>query len=190
MKHYLDDLYALKDIIDSKQVILSPTDTVWSLLCDALDEEAVNTLYLIKSPLVQEDMEIIVHSIGQLKGYISHIHPRIETLIHYHERPLSVYCMPNIMMPASIYNIEKDLAFRVTRDPLLLDLISVLDRPLLSVPASVNPGHYPSHFSDIDTRITDQCAYIVRSHRHLRGRMKPAVLISCDDEGELIFHRE
>ena len=86
MKYYLDDLYAVKDIINNKQVLLSATDTIWSLVCDAMSEKAYAAMQKIKNPINPSDHELMVNSIPKLKKYIHDIHPRIETLLLYHEK--------------------------------------------------------------------------------------------------------
>lgn len=190
MKHYLDDLYAIRDIINDKQVLLSATDTIWSLVCDAMSEEAYSAMLKIKNPISPSDLELMVNSISQLKKYIHDIHPRIETLLLYHEKPLSVYYRPSDLFPRHLSSSAGKLAFRITKDPLLSDLIDLLGRPLLTVPAVSEANAFPSNYEDIDEQIIEKCQFILQTGRHLQQRMQPSVLISFNQQGELIFHRE
>jgi len=190
MKHYLNDLYAVKDIINDKQVLLTATDTIWSLVCDAMSAEAYAAMLQIKNPIIPSDLELIVNSISQLKKYIHDIHPRVETLLLYHEKPLTVYYRPAYIFPRHLETSAGKLAFRVTKDPMLCDLIDLLGRPLLSVPAVSKTNAFPSNYQDIDEQLIDKCQYILETGRHIQQIMEPSVLISFNHQGDLIFHRE
>jgi len=190
MKYYLDDLYAVKDIINNKQVLLSATDTTWSLVCDAMSEKAYAAMQKIKNPINPSDHELMVNSISQLKKYIHDIHPRIETLLLYHEKPLSVYYRPAHFFPGHLKSSAGKLAFRITKDPMLSELIDLLDRPLLTVPAVSKANLIPCSYEDIDEDIIDKCKYIFQTGRHLQQSMQAPVLVSFNQQGDLIFHRE
>ena len=45
---YEQDIRACLEVLENGGIILYPTDTVWGLGCDALNEAAINKLFMIK----------------------------------------------------------------------------------------------------------------------------------------------
>ena len=76
--------------IKKGHVILYPADTLWGLTCDITNSAAVQRLKKIKNDKTQGNLILAVNNIDMLKDYALSIHPRIETLLLYHEKPLSV----------------------------------------------------------------------------------------------------
>lgn len=190
MVEYLDDLNAVCDILLNNKVILSPTDTVWGLACHAFSRDAFEKMHLIKNRPENNAFVLLVDSIKNLKRYIVDIHPRIETLIHFHERPLSVIYKANDRLPPFVVSDKGTVAFRVTRDPMLRELVSMLGAPLIS--SSANPGGRPApkNFADLEESIKSKVDYIFQTGRNTKPIQKPSMLISYNSEGELIFHRQ
>ena len=113
---YLDNLDEVKDMLDHGKVILCPTDTIWGLSCDAFNKEAVQRIFSIKNRDFNKPLILLVDSIQHLKKYITSIHPRIETLIHYHRRPVSVIYDANNKLPDYLSNEKNTIAIRVVKN--------------------------------------------------------------------------
>lgn len=190
MHNYLDNLYVVRDILNENKVILSPTDTVWGLGCSALSQEAVSQIYKIKNREADKSCILLVDSVALLKQYIVDIHPRIETLIHFHQRPLSVVYQANNKLPSYLTRDDNSIAIRVTKDPMLCDLISLLGCPLVSTSANKSGYPTPINFTDIDSQILDEVHYVFKSKRQVKENNPPSMLIKFDSNGELIFLRK
>ena len=79
-------LHTLKD----DGLLLLPTDTLWSVGCDATNQVALKRLTrLVQTPYAGA-VEILVDSVTMLKKYVLELHPRIETLLCHHVRPLTI----------------------------------------------------------------------------------------------------
>ena len=77
-------------ILEQGKTILYPTDTIWGLGCDATNGEAVRKIFEIKQRSPEKAFILLVDSIDMLKRYVKEIHPRVETLLVYHKRPLTL----------------------------------------------------------------------------------------------------
>ena len=71
-------------------VILYPTDTIWGIGCDATKAEAIDKIYDLKQRERSKPFIILVDSVSMLKKYVAHLHPRLETLLFHHLRPLTI----------------------------------------------------------------------------------------------------
>lgn len=191
MHDYLDDLEFINNLLLNDGVILSPTDTVWGLGCNAFSEKAVLKVFDIKQREYNKTCILLVDSINHLKKYIHSIHPRIETLIHYHERPLSIVYKANNNLPTHLVSDDGTVAIRVTKKPILKDLISLIQKPLISTSANESGHQTPSIFGEIKQPILSKVDYIFKSERHIKTKNPPSMLISYDDNnGDLVFLRK
>ena len=185
-----DELETVGQFLTEGKVVLCPTDTIWNLCCNAFDEEAVSKLIQIKGGQDYRQLTLLVHSIEHLKSFIISIHPRIETLLSFYERPLTVlYDNPKKSLNP-LKNKNGQIAIRITHDEFLKELIRHIGNPIISSGAHLSANAHPSNFGDITAEITTAADYVFKSGRNLKGRQIPSLLISYNEEGELIFLRQ
>ena len=66
----------LLDIVKKGGIAIIPTDTVYGIVCDALNEESVRRVYEIKNRDYSKAMIILVSDEDMLKKYVSNISDR------------------------------------------------------------------------------------------------------------------
>ena len=76
-------------ILEAGKLVLSPTDTIWGILCDATNPSAVSKVYDLKKRPNSKAMVCMVSDIEMLKKYI---HDLPQKLDHYlnDQRPTTV----------------------------------------------------------------------------------------------------
>lgn len=125
-----------------------------------------------------------------LKHFFPNIHPRIETLLYYHERPLSiVYSSIESKLPKHIINTSSTLTIRMALDPLVIKLIDLMNEPIIVSAAKTDATYFPTSFDGIDAHIIRNMSYICQ-HRSDENGFEPEVIVSCNYQGELEFLRE
>jgi len=189
MCNYLDDLNHVKTLINKGKIVLCPTDTIWGLSCDALNQEAVRRIYEIKNRDLDKPLILLVDSIAHLKKWVKDVHPRVETLIHYHLRPISVVYEASQKLPDFLCNADNTVAIRVTKNQMLKKLIAHLGKPIVSTSANLQGAPSPTNFVDISTEVINNVDYVFETHRDSANKSKSSRLIRWDQEGELIFLR-
>ena len=172
-------------------VILYPTDTIWGIGCDATDEQAVAKIIDIKNrPDNKEGFVILVDSIEMAKLYVDHIHPRVETLLSFHERPLTVIYDKGEGLAANVLGKNGSVAIRVVKDAFCRELISQFGKPLVSTSANVSGSPFPAHFGEINSDVIERVDFIVKYKQDSKERGEPSVIIRLDKDEELAFVRE
>lgn len=176
------------EILLNGGLVAHPSDTGWHISAAlphymrlvSSDKHNNNEIY----PLV-----CIVKDIKMLKQYITELHPRIETLLFYLERPVILLGKSTRHFPPEILGIQDKLAITITRDPLCLSLIHALKGPLISKtvsPPFTNSGNvgqfFPSLRKDSDLICTDD--------RQLSSQNQDCPVISYDEMGNLHFLRD
>lgn len=182
----------LSDIIktlESDGLLLHPTDTVWGLACSPLSSIAIDKIYDLKQRERSKPMLMLVDSLDMLKRYVPHIHPRIETLHHFHKKPLTVV-YPNVQkLPQFALADNGSAAIRIIEDPYCKAIIQMLGSPLISTSANISDKPFPKSFYNISKDIINGVDFVAMHKRNLKLDGKPSVMISYNDEGEINFLR-
>ncbi len=183
------DLEQAISCLKQGKIILYPTDTVWGLGCSTAYPEALSKLFEIKNRPENKSVILLVDSIQMLKKYIDHIHPRVETLMGFHNRPMTVIYKKARNLDPAFIAADGSVAIRVCSDPFCKSLIAALDTPLVSSSANLSDMPTPSNFMEIDPRIKDRVDYIVKFRQDDQTKNEPSSIIKFDREGELEFIR-
>lgn len=177
-------------ILESGGILLYPTDTVWGIGCDAFHEGAVSRIRHLKQVPPEESFVLLVESMDMLRRYVRQVHPRVETLLAYHQRPLTVVYQEVMQLPEYILSTRGDVAIRITRDPFCRELIRRLGRPIVSTTAHRSSTPCPTFFGEISSEVIRYVDKVVRYRQEEREPGTLSVIITFDQEGELIFLRE
>jgi L-threonylcarbamoyladenylate synthase len=171
-------------------ILLYPTDTIWSIGCDATNPQAIEKVYHIKQKTNGKGCEILVDSLPMLRNYIAHLHPKLETLLVYHTRPLTVMFDKPRNLPANALAPDGTVAIQVVQDEFCRSLINALGKPLLAAFASTHEGTFPVNFGAISSEIIEQVDFVVKYRQHEKALHEPAVMVKLTRRDELVFLRE
>ena len=185
------DLTAALSALRAHGLVLIPTDTVWSVACDATDDMAVEQLRRLTQPTVLRPVELLFANLGQLLQYIHRFHPKLETLLAYHLRPLTVISPGGRQLSSLAMTTKQRFAVRITRDDYCLQLIERLQKPIATMAASTDAeAPAPAGFGFIRSDIIEQVDYVAR-HRHRDPATDSlSVMIELDESEEINFLRE
>lgn len=172
-------------------VILYPADTLWGLTCDITNGAAVQRLKEIKKDHSQGNLILAVNSIDMLKDYALSIHPRIETLLLYHKKPLSVIYDANPDIEQHLINSDGTIAIRVVKDKFSIDLISKLGQAIIStVACTIETEELPQSYEEVSDNIKNEVDHIVDSESiDLDMLGMPSILARYNHKGDLEFIR-
>jgi L-threonylcarbamoyladenylate synthase len=187
--YFKDKIEDIITILENGGTILYPTDTIWGLGCDAMNEKAIEKIYSLKNRPKDKPFTILVNSIEMLKTYAPDIHPRIETLHTYHVLPLTLIYEESIELPDILLGKNKSAAIRIVKDEFCHQLIRSFGRPIVSTSANISNEPFPTNFGEISSPILKGVDYVVRHRQEEKQAQKPSILARYDENGELIFLR-
>lgn len=186
-------LYTLEPIISVLEqggLILFPTDTIWGIGCDATNSKTVERVRALKQVSRQEPLVILAASIEMLKQYVPFIHPRIETLLLFHLRPLTVIYEQASGLPENALGPDGSVAMRIPHDDFCSTLLTAFGKPIVATSASIGQAPWPHHFGEISSAVIEGIDYVVK-HRQMEKTMgEPSVIARLGDDEELAFIRE
>jgi len=141
-----DDLQRCIKILGSGGLIVAPSDTVYGLVCDATNEEAVKKLIAVKNRPWGKPISVFVDSFEMMESIVQ---------ITNHERLLkSLLPGPfTIVLPSKnavsplLESERKTLGVRFTTSQWIQDLVHEYGKPLTATSANISgrPPHYESH---------------------------------------------
>ncbi len=185
VQHY--DLAGAVATLENSGVILFPTDTLWSIGCDVSDPVALKRLLRFRP---SASLEILVNSVDMLKEYVAHVHPRIETLLVYHVRPLTILFDKVRQLPVDVLVNGRSAAFRVVQDEYCRDLIGALGRPIASIYAWREGSTLPSHFGAVSSDVIEAVDYVTKFRQGEKAHGEPSVMVRLTRKDEFEFLRE
>jgi L-threonylcarbamoyladenylate synthase len=187
---WVTELAAAVSTLEKGGIVLHPTDTIWGLGCDAFNEKAIEKIYKLKKRPLSSPLIVLVESLEMLKLYAPRIHPRVETLLSLHMKPLTIV-YPNVKgFPDILYSEKKTVAIRVVQDAFCQAMIREFGKPIVSTSANLTGEPWPRGFGEINSEIIKGVNYVVRHRREEKVTGTPSVIATYNSKGNLSFLRE
>lgn len=185
-----DNINDILKILEDGGLILYPTDTLWAIGCDATNPIAVDKLLKLKQIDKSKGLVLLADSIEMIMEYVVHVPPRIDTLLMYHTRPLTVIYDKAINLPKSVCAPNGSVAFRVAKDSFSQHLIQQFEKPIVATGACIGYDALPLTFGNVSSAIMEGVDYIIRYRREEKTAQEPSQIVRLDENGELDFLRE
>jgi L-threonylcarbamoyladenylate synthase len=188
---YPTDMDGALRTLENGGLILFPTDTIWSVGCSVEHPQAIRRLLqLVRLPDTTQ-AELLAWSLEELKQLAPHIHPRLETLLYFHKRPLTVVAPGASHLPEEVLHPDGSVALRIVQDSFCVGLLQAFGGPIFSVYAATAGAPYPATFGGISSEIIQGCNHVVRYRQSERSPGEPSVMVRLSEETEeLEFLRE
>lgn len=156
------DIKKAAALLRAGEVVAIPTETVYGLAANALNESAVKKIFRTKNRPFFNPLIIHGASLDSLKPYIQDLYPQAEVLAaHAWPGPLTMVLPRTDRVPDLITASYPTVALRVPRHPLTLQLLQSLSFPLAA--PSANPFGYisPTTAQHVFDQLGDKIAYIL-----------------------------
>ena len=131
------------DAIRRGQVIAAPTDTLYGLLADARNEEALRSIYRVKGRPESKPILLLVHSLDQVHEVARELPDAFPALAEeFWPGPLTMVLSARDHLPPLVTAGLGTVAVRIPASPLVRGLAERAERPLTGTSAnrSGEPG--------------------------------------------------
>lgn len=156
------DITAAAAYLKAGELVAIPTETVYGLAANALDEDAVLKIYAAKNRPQFNPLIMHVASFEQAKQYIKDISIEAEQLAAaFWPGPLTMLFNKQQNVPDLVTAGSKRVAIRVPNHPLTLQLLSQINFPVAA--PSANPSGYvsPTTAQHVYEGLHDKIPYIL-----------------------------
>lgn len=149
------DALSLVKQLKAGGVILSVTDTVWGLGCDATNDEAVSRMASMKGRPEEKSFLALVGSEGEMDRLLPELPDSAWELIEASDRPVTVVgtASPNHRLAPAMIRSDGTLGVRWVQSAYLQFILHGLGRPMASSSANRSGFPSPSRFSEISTEM-------------------------------------
>ena len=172
--------------LEAGQVIAYPTDTVWGVGCDATDAAAVQRVLAFKQRRAGAGLVTLVDSLEMLLRYVHVVHPRLQTVLELHARPLTMIYPDVDGLAEGVTAADGSAAIRIAKDPYLQALIGKFGRPIVSTSANLPGAEPPTHFGAISSEVLQAVDHVAKyRQREAATEARPSVIARWNDNNEL-----
>lgn len=132
------DIDKFVEVINSGYLAIVPTDTVYGIIADATNENAINKVYEAKRRVYNKPLIIMVSSFEMLFRYVDNVGDIERKLIErYWPGKLTILFKKSSKLSGLINNNGEFIGIRYPDNGELIKLMNRLDKPLVSTSANI-----------------------------------------------------
>ncbi|TWI85664.1 L-threonylcarbamoyladenylate synthase [Lacibacter cauensis] len=183
-----NDITSAAAFLQAGELVAIPTETVYGLAANALNEDAVLKIYAAKNRPQFNPLIMHVASFEQAKQYIKDISAEAELLAAaFWPGPLTMLFNKQQNVPDLVTAGSKRVAIRVPNHPLTLQLLSQINFPVAA--PSANPSGYvsPTTAQHVYEGLQDKIPYILDGGAC--GVGVESTIVGWNEDIELVLYR-
>lgn len=157
-----NDIERAQALLSEGEVVAIPTETVYGLAGNALNEDAILQIYSVKNRPKFDPLIAHVDSLEKVESLVNEIPDQALKLAeHFWPGPLTILLPKKTEVPDLLTSGLDRVAVRIPNHPLTLKLLSQLEFPLAA--PSANPFGYvsPTTAAHVENQLGDKIKYIL-----------------------------
>lgn len=149
------------DVINDGGLVISPTDTVYGIMADSLNEETIKRVFSVKKRDISKPLILLMNSIDMIYEYTSDINELEKELIcKYHPGLLTIILKKNNKVSNLITGGLDTVGIRIPNNNDLLSIIEILNRPVISTSANISGSEVITNIWMIEDELKENIDYI------------------------------
>ena len=146
----------LKEILENGGAVILPTETVYGLFAQAMNEAAVEHVYQLKRRPKDKAMNLNVADLETILAFSKNQPSYLKTLYEaFLPGPLTIILQANDRVPAWINSGLSTIGFRIPNHPKTMELIQQTG-PLIGPSANISGRESGKIFADIKTQFNNE----------------------------------
>jgi L-threonylcarbamoyladenylate synthase len=158
-------------ILKKGGLVAFPTDTVYGLAADAKNMQAVKKIYKVKKRPLSNPLPILIAEKNDLKKYTRGVSAKIKKLTDkFWPGPLTIVLRKKKIISNAVTAGKLSVGVRVPANPVTIDLIRALGRPLAATSANISTKQSPTTFKAVQGDMTNKISLILDGEKTKLGR--------------------
>ena len=142
-------------------LVITPTDTVYGIMGDALNEEAIEKVYIAKKRIDRKPLLLLVSNIDMLYKYTSGLNDLEKELINkYMPGKLTMILKKNDLVSNNITNNSEYVGIRIPDNKELIEIINMLGNPVISTSANISSKEVITNTDKIEKELLEYISYV------------------------------
>ena len=179
MKNNALNINSSVEWLNAGKILAHPTESIWGLGCDALNEEAVKLIFKIKKRDKKKNFILLVKSLESFEKYLEEINMEDKTFLDKHcPGPYTFLIKYNEKLPTHLKNASGKIAIRVSNHLPIKHLLEVYKGFMVSTSANLSgQSNINCPNKILETFADDNIAYYDES---LGYQSKPSQIIDLE----------
>ena len=149
------------EVVNSSGLVISPTDTVYGIMGDALNEDVIRRVYSAKKRSYSKPLILLMSNIDMIKEYTECISDEEEKLINkFLPGLMTVILKKNEKISSLICNGGDYVGIRIPDNKDLIDIINKLGRPVISTSANISDNDVITRVDMIEEELLKNIDYV------------------------------
>ena len=133
------DIDKIVSVVDSGGLVITPTDTVYGIMGDSLDESVIRKVYSVKRRTFSKPLILLMSDVEMIKKYTSNISDVEWDLInHFLPGLVTIILKKNDLVNPLITSNSDYVGIRIPDNRELVEIIKRLGRPVISTSANIS----------------------------------------------------
>ena len=133
------DIDKIVSVVDSGGLVITPTDTVYGIMGDSLDESVIRKVYSVKRRTFSKPLILLMSDVEMIKKYTSNISEAEWDLInHFLPGLVTIILKKNDLVSPLITSNSDYVGIRIPNNSELVEIIKKLGRPVISTSANIS----------------------------------------------------
>lgn len=155
------DVKKICEILESGELVISPTDTVYGIMGDALNEEVIKKVYEAKKRSYSKPLILLMDSYEMIKQYTSQINEVEDKIIrNFLPGLVTIILKKNERVSELITGGGDYVGIRIPNNKELLAIIKKLGRPVISTSANISDEEVITSVTEIDDHLLEYISYV------------------------------
>ncbi len=175
-----------KQLLESGQLVAIPTETVYGLAANALNEDAVLRIFEAKNRPQFDPLIVHTDSVEKVKSFVTYFPKKAQQLAEaFWPGPLTLLLPKKSIIPDLVTSGLDTVAVRVPNHALTLNLLSTLPFPLAA--PSANPFGYisPTTAKHVAAQLGDKIPYILNGGNCTIGI--ESTIVGFEDDKTIVY---
>ncbi len=182
------DIQEAVNLLENGNLVAIPTETVYGLAANALNEDAVLEIYKVKNRPQFNPLILHVASMNEIGKYVDTIPKIAENLIlKFMPGPLTLLLPKARIVPDLVTAGSKRVAIRVPKHPLTSVLLQQLDFPLAAPSANTSGYVSPTTAKHVQQNLNGKIPYILDGGDC--GVGVESTIVGFNERNELVLYR-
>ena len=177
------------EVLRSGGIILSPTDTVWGIGCDATNAEAVQKIYDLKRSADKKSMLVLCKDADMVVRYVNKAPGIAFEVMEMATKPLTLILPGASGVAANLIPEEGTLGVRVPNHEFCQKLLYKFGKPIVSTSANISGEKTPKKVAEISKEILEGVDFVVNPRFQGRPTGQPSSIIAFGEGSEVTIIR-
>ena len=149
------------DYLKKGKIIITPTDTIYGIMADATNDEAVKKVYEAKKRSFDKPLLLLVNGLDMLKEYVLGIDDLTKKVIdEYWPGPLTILFKKNDKVSKYVTNNEY-VGIRYPDNKIIKEILDEFKKPVISTSANISDSDVITEVEMIPDELLEKIDYVL-----------------------------